>query len=270
MGFRQFIFHSYSDELLALLSLFEFEAFEESEDTLLGFIEEKYCTPQFYKDLQSLCDLREVSFSESEIESINWNAQWESSFHPVVVGDFCAVRASFHTDLFDTKYNVIKDPRMAFGTGHHETTYMMIEWMQDINFEDKNVLDHGCGTGVLSILAEKCKAAKIDAVDVEEDAFKNILENIQINGCHIIHPILGTIKDTKSNDYDIILANINRNVLMNTVKDHYLLLKPGGMLIMSGILEADKEKVIKYYSDTGFTPDGIKIKGEWVSIKFIR
>lgn len=267
MGFRQFKFTSHSEELLALLSLFPFEAFEEKEDELLGYIEEAQCSKSFYHDLQILCESQEVSFTEIEIEDINWNAEWESSFTPVVVSDFCSIRASFHATDFNTKYTITIDPKMAFGTGHHETTFMMIGLMEGIDFYKKLVLDHGCGTGVLAILAEKCGAEYIDAIDIEEDSYTNTQENAHLNQCSHINPILGTINEAVKNEYEIILANINRNVLLQTVDHYAVLLQKNGILCLSGILAADKNLILKTYTEKGFKLLEEVGKGNWIAFK---
>ena len=268
MAFRQFIFTPYTEELLALLSSFEFEAFEEKKEALIGYIEQRYCTDSFYNDLNLLMKKMKGTFSELDIEPINWNAEWESNFQPVIVEDYCVVRASFHSDIFITKYNIIIDPKMAFGTGHHETTYMMITWIKEISLEGMDVLDHGCGTGVLAILCDMAGANQVEALDIEEDAYLNTRENISINGCKTITPILGTIESVLNKKYDIILANINRNVLINTSTHHKQILIPSGKLIMSGILRQDKKLVIDNYHREGFKLLGSKERGNWVSLQF--
>jgi ribosomal protein L11 methyltransferase len=267
MGFRQFKFNSHSEELLALLSLFPFEAFEEKETEILGYIEETQCSESFYHDLEVLCKSKNVSFTQIEIEDINWNAEWESSFTPVVVGDFCSIRASFHPTDFNTKHIITIDPKMAFGTGHHETTFMMISLMEGMDFYKKSVLDHGCGTGVLAILAEKCGAEYIDAIDIEEDSFTNTQENAQLNHCSHINPILGTISDAMKNEYDIIIANINRNVLLQTVDQHADLLRKKGILCLSGILATDKNLILMRYTEKGFQLLEEIGKGNWIALK---
>ena len=267
MGFRQFKFNSHSDELLALLSLFPFEAFEEEEDAILAYVEAAHCSVTFYDDLNTLCHSRALSFVETEIEDINWNAQWESSFQPVVVEDFCSIRASFHTQDFNTLHIITIDPKMAFGTGHHETTFMMISMMQGINFNEKSIFDHGCGTGVLAILADKCGANYIDAIDIEEDSFTNTQENARLNNCVRINSILGTIEDTSKASYDIILANINRNVLLQTAGQHAGLLKKGGIICLSGILSTDKELILNTYAENGFKLLEEQARGNWIALK---
>lgn len=270
MAYRQIRFSDNNEELLALLSLFPFEAFQEEKHELAGYIEEELCSRSFFSDLSTLCKSRGVTYTVHELDDINWNQQWESSFKPVVVDDFCAIKASFHTELFDTGYTITIDPKMAFGTGHHETTYMMIDMMREMKLKGKLVLDHGCGTGILSILAEMCGAAHIDAIDIEEDSYQNTLENARLNDCHAINSIHGQINAISDMHYDVILANINRKVLMDTVNVQYHLLRPGGYLLISGILKDDQSIIEQAYNEVGFDLQEIKSRGNWLCIKYLR
>ncbi|NNF33098.1 MAG: 50S ribosomal protein L11 methyltransferase [Saprospiraceae bacterium] len=270
MAFRQLRFSSNNEELLALLSLFPFEAFLEEEDELVGYIEEELCNPGFYSDIERLCKTKGVTFTDQEVDDVNWNREWESSFKPVVVDDFCAIKASFHTEIFDTDHTITIDPKMAFGTGHHETTYMMIDAMRQVEFNNISVLDHGCGTGVLAILAEKCGAAHIDAIDIEEESYQNTIENAQLNDCERIKSIHGQITDLSNVQYDVILANINRKVLLDTACLQYDLLKPGGYLLLSGILKEDQSIIERTYEECGFEISGKKSRGNWLCIKYLR
>ena len=166
MAYRQFKFSTNTEEILAFLSLLPFEAFQEEDSEIIGFIDDKFCNDQLFNEIEKLCESHELSFHHELLEDINWNQEWESSFKPVVVDDICAIKATFHEQEFDTTHTIVIDPRMAFGTGHHETTFMMIQAMREIDFHGKMVLDHGCGTGILSILAEKMGANKVDAIDI--------------------------------------------------------------------------------------------------------
>ena len=270
MAFRQFRFSSFNEEILALLSLFPFEAFQEEENELIGFIDEENCNVGFYNDLDLFCDGRGIDYKDQVIDDVNWNQQWESSFKPVVVDNFCAIKATFHNEIFDTRHTIWIDPRMAFGTGHHETTFMMIKAIKEIDLIDKLVFDHGCGTGILSILAEKCGASHIDALDIEEESFLNTKENAALNRCNHINAIWGDIRAINNKSYDCILANINRKVLLDTVADHYSLLKPGGLILISGILQDDIEKVNAKYIDQGFSMIKEMKEGNWMCITYSR
>jgi ribosomal protein L11 methyltransferase len=270
MAFRQIKFSGIDDELLALLSILPFEAFQEEKDFLIGYIEEEFCDQHFYSELNSMCESRGIQYEQDEVEHLNWNQQWESSFHPIIVDNFCSIKASFHDKTFDTDHCIIIDPKMAFGTGHHETTYMMIQAMKKLNLINKKVLDHGCGTGILSILAEKCNARHIDAIDIEEESFQNTIENAQLNNCQRINAFQGELNIIKDTDYDVILANINRKVLLDTANAQYRLLRPGGCLLLSGILHEDREKIDRAYTDCGFIMDEVLTRGNWLCIRYLK
>ena len=272
MQYCQFIFDQLSDELIALLSLLPFESFEEKEieNKLIGYAIKRDCTDSFYHDIQVICDKFKVTFKKLDVEDINWNATWESSFDPVVVDNFCTIKASFHDFVPDTTYTIIIDPKMAFGTGHHETTFMMLEAMSSIDFTGKKVLDFGCGTGVLSIMSEFLGAVKIDAIDIEKESYKNTIENATINRCQKITTVHGTIDLLKDKSYDIILANINRNVLLDCSGNLYELCNENGTIILSGILREDEIRVLDAYHKAGFNLVTKKEKGTWLAFIFTK
>lgn len=201
----------------------------------------------------------------SEVPKENWNKQWESSFQPIRVGEFCGVRAGFHETLHRVDHEIIINPELAFGTGHHETTYMMIEQMKGINFQDKTVLDYGCGTAILAILAERLGAESIFCIDIDEQATKCAHDCLQLNGADLITIETGTI-DVVQGSYDIILANINRNVLLSTAEDIKRLTDQHGLILLSGILREDLELVVDKYQKTGFRLENTLRRGEWCSV----
>jgi ribosomal protein L11 methyltransferase len=212
------------------------------------------------KTNQSLSGL---NISTESIKDKNWNEIWESNFDPVIIGDV-GIRAEFHSPM-DTALEIIIQPKMAFGTGHHETTYMMIEYMSQQKFEGLSVLDYGCGTGILAILAHKLKAATIMAIDMQEEAVDNTVEQMMLND---IPPIeldveqsdISFLDDTK---YDVILANINRHVILGKTEEINKRIKVGGQLLISGILKTDEKKVLSQYESHGFTLKHTNYKGEW-------
>ena len=197
MKYRAFLFSPYDDLLIAYLNWIGFDSFQEEENRLVGYCEEKTLSEDDLSAISEFCMDHKIQWQEMEVEDKNWNEIWESSFEPVFVEDFCLIKASFHKIDDKVPFVINIDPKMAFGTGHHQTTYMMIQAMASMDFKGKRVLDYGSGTGILAILAEKMGATRVDALDIEEDAVENIQENISANNCKIITPILGTIDEIK-------------------------------------------------------------------------
>lgn len=200
------------------------------------------------------------------IPDMNWNAEWEKGFEEVKVHTFCQVRASFHEPAPDCQHSIIIDPKMAFGTGHHETTYMMIEAMDHVDFRHKKVFDFGCGTGILSILAAKLGAGHVLGIDNEVPAIENARENGILNQTSEILWSLEDIEELADEKYDVILANINRNVLLQYMPVLQEKLDTGGIILLSGILESDKHMMIEALAKAGLEIDGIKHRGEWICI----
>ncbi|MBI2730228.1 MAG: 50S ribosomal protein L11 methyltransferase [Sphingobacteriales bacterium] len=224
-----------SDILIALLADIGYEGFEEGEWFLKAFIEEKEYTEEVLKDI---LQPHQLTFVKEVIAQINWNEEWEKNFEPVLVDDFCAVRASFHQPINTVQHEIIITPKMSFGTGHHATTYMMMKSMQQIDFSNKTVLDFGTGTGVLAILAEKLGAINILAIDNDEWSINNGKENIENNHCSSISIEL---KDDLNGvgEFDIVLANINRNVLLGNMKAIASSVKQNGVILISGFYKED-------------------------------
>lgn len=259
-----------SDEVvMALLSMYDFESFEELDGAMIAYIPEDSWKEQS-EGIADLLQNRSVTFSVSDVENINWNAQWEASFQPIVVDDFCCVRAEFHDAVESVKHDIIINPKMAFGTGHHETTYMMMHHMRTIDFGQKKVFDYGCGTGILSVLAAKLGACHIDAIDIEDESFQNTLENARINGVESIHASQNTLDTFKGDSYDIILANINRNVLLDSASELHFRALDGATIMLSGILKVDMDMVVQAYENAGFTVQNVDTRGEWVCVLLVK
>ena len=254
--------------MLALLSELPFESFEEEDESLTGYIKEINFDDDIRRDFSEIVARFGVQHSVSEIENQNWNAVWEASFQPIKVGNFCMFRADFHPAVSGFDHDLIINPKMAFGTGHHATTFMMMEQMEPIDFNQKTVLDYGCGTGILAILASRLGAYAVDAVDIESESFQNTIENCTINGVDNVAAWCGTLEVVPMRMYDIILANINRNVLMDTVDEMSDRLKPGGTLLISGILEADEDAILQSFGQSGLNPGKITSKDGWLCILF--
>jgi ribosomal protein L11 methyltransferase len=241
------------EALLGLLTQFDFESFEENEDHIVGYINESFHTNETKVDIQSVISKFTTDFQVDQILPQNWNAIWEESFQPVIVEEFCQIRADFHPANLNIKYDLVINPKMAFGTGHHATTYMMIKSMEGIDFKDKNVFDFGCGTGILAILASKLGAKDIDAIDIEEESYLNTIENSQINGVTNVTSMLGDMSDVPDRQYDIILANINRNILIRYSGDIIHKMKVNSILLLSGVLKEDISLVLDEYNQKGLS-----------------
>ncbi|HLO53018.1 MAG TPA: 50S ribosomal protein L11 methyltransferase [Saprospiraceae bacterium] len=239
------------EALLGLLTQFEFESFEENEDHIVGYIHSKELNDDVKEQIAQTINLFTENFQVDEIQPQNWNEIWEASFQPVIVDDFCQIRAEFHPANPNIKHDLVINPKMAFGTGHHATTYMMIKQMDGIDFMAKNVFDFGCGTGILAILASKLGANHIDAIDIEQESYLNTIENSQINQVENVTSICGDLADAPESKYEVILANINRNILVRYVTPLVERLEDGGVLLLSGVLVDDKELVINTYTQAG-------------------
>jgi ribosomal protein L11 methyltransferase len=252
------------DVITALISDMPFESFEETEMSLKAYIPEKEYTQDVEKQLFKLSKKIDFTFNKTLIPYQNWNEIWETHFHPIQVDDFVAVRADFHPPTEGVVFDLIINPKMAFGTGHHETTHMMMQMMRDVDFNSKKVFDYGCGTGILAILASKLRATHIVAVDIEEPSYDNTIENSRINNVENITAYHGTLEAVPVEKYDIILANINRNVILNSLNDLKNRLNPGGLLMISGFLKDDFNIMTDALKDFNFTVLNTLNRGNWL------
>jgi len=252
-----------SEILMAELSENNFYAFEQNENDLIAYIiEEDFDAVK----LNTLLPQNTI-YKYSIIEDKNWNGEWESQLQPVTINNFAGIRASFHKPLENVKHEIIITPKMSFGTGHHATTFLMIELMQKINFKNKKVLDFGTGTGILAILAEKLGASSVLAIDYDEWSINNASENIAANNCkHIITEERNNIMGISF--VDIVLANINLNVLEENVKNLSTLLKTGSVLIISGFLSNDENNIVSVFVKNEFVKKQLSQKEEWIALVF--
>ena len=259
-----------SDILVARLSQYGFEGFEEEVKKLHAFIPESLynvsIVEKLISEIKGVADPYHIFFKTEFIEPRNWNAEWEKDFNPVVVDDFCAIRAHFHEAVPGVKYDLIITPKMSFGTGHHATTYMMIAAMKDIDFRNQTVLDFGTGTGVLAILASKLGAGYVYAIDTDEWSLENALENTAVNDCREIRI---EQKDSLNGIglFDIILANINLRVILDNIGFLRQHLAQTGVFIGSGVLESDEEKIRIKANQSGFAMERLLIKDNWMSFR---
>jgi ribosomal protein L11 methyltransferase len=247
------------EELIALLDDYGANGFEQTDDILTAYFEEtEFAAGAIFKLLEGF------RYHVTNLEEQNWNAVWEQNFQPVVVDDFCSVRAHFHEPVGNVKHEILITPKMSFGTGHHATTYMMMQQMRDMDFAGKKVFDFGTGTGILSILARKLGASAITAIDVDDWSIENAIENFERNNCNDV-----SIKLTSfipAIQVDIILANINRNVILAYMEQLVNTILPGGFILFSGLLVADEE-AIRNSAETQGLKAGKRLERQgWLSI----
>jgi len=255
--------------LIAELGYAGFESFVENEEGVLAYIQKGEWKPEILEDIQILeSDLFEITFDFKEIEQQNWNAEWEKNFHPIEVDGLCTVRAPFH-EKPTTKYDIVIEPKMSFGTGHHETTHMMIQFLLKNDLKDKKVLDMGCGTGVLAILAEKEGAIDLDAIDIDNWCYLNSLENVERNNCKHIKVLEGDASLLEGNKYDVIIANINRNILLADIPTYVNCLNEGGTLLLSGFYKDDIPQIQERCEEFSLKFIENLEKNHWVAVKFL-
>lgn len=255
--------------LIAELGYAGFESFVETQEGVTAYIQKDEWYESILEDIHILkSDEFEISFTHEDIEQTNWNAEWEKSFQPIVVDNLCVVRAPFHPKQ-DTTYDIVIEPKMSFGTGHHETTHMMIQHILKNDFEEKSVLDMGCGTGVLAILSEKRGAIKIDAIDIDNWCYLNSLENIERNSCKNISVYEGDVNLLNGNSYDTVIANINRNILLQDLGVYISCLNPNGELYLSGFYKDDISLIEEKCNMHGLKHVETLEKNHWVALKFI-
>ncbi len=255
-----------SDVLIAQLNEIGFTGFEEDENLLKAYIpEENFDRSLLLKHLEP----NEISFFESLIAETNWNRAWESNFDPVIVHDFVAIRADFHQPITGVSHEIIITPKMSFGTGHHATTYMMIEQMRLLDFNGKSVFDFGTGTGILSILAARLGADKIIAVDNDPLSIENAKENFANNNCNSIDIRLFDSANIHG-EFDVILANINKNVILDNMAHFERLLSEKGSLFVSGILPGDKRQILETARQGGLQLNSEEQRHNWLFLSFWR
>jgi ribosomal protein L11 methyltransferase len=275
MEYLQFLFEGLATEkkeiLIALLSDAGFEGFEESDQSLKAFIPQ----PLFdQSSFDSIIDVTNVKYLQSNIKKTNWNEKWESDFHPVEVIDtitskpFAYIRASFHTAAPAFEHDIIVTPKMSFGTGHHATTFLMVLNMQHIDFAGKTVIDFGTGTGVLAILAEKLGAASVVGIDCDDWSIDNAKENLAANNCTKVSVVKA---ETIPSAYkaEIILANINLNIIAANITEIKAACLPGTELLFSGIMIHDEKKILEVLSIGGLIVREVYKRENWLAISSV-
>lgn len=254
--------------LVAQLGSVGFESFVETEDGLMAYIQKKDWNKAILDDVFVLTsDEFIITHDYKEVVQTNWNAEWEKNFEPIQVDDLVSIRAPFHEN-FHLAYDIIIEPKMSFGTGHHETTYMMVQHLLQLDLEGKKVLDMGCGTSILAIFAEMKGAKPIDAIDIDPWCYENSLENIAQNSCKHIVVYQGDTSLLKRKKYDLIIANISRNILLADMKIYTDCLESQGILLLSGFYKEDipiiNKEVVKY----GLSLENSLERNNWVALKY--
>tara|TARA_B000000532_G_C18829335_1_gene389610 strand:- start:78 stop:905 length:828 start_codon:yes stop_codon:yes gene_type:complete len=243
-----------------------FESFSEDEHNLKAYIQEdKLVLKDVEGILNSIKKLTKISYKIKKIKQENWNEKWESNYFPVIINDICAIRAPFHKKI-NCKYELIIMPKMSFGTGHHETTELMIKQILNLNFKNKNVLDVGCGTGVLSILASKLSANQVTGIDTDDWAFQNSIDNSKLNNVDDIHFLHGDVHSITKNKYDYIFANINLNTIIDQLLIYINLITSKGSILISGFYEENEEIILTLVKKLKLKVVTKKNKNKWLML----
>ncbi len=258
-----------SEILIAELGEKPFESFIETDNGFSAFIQKDLWTKDVLNDISILENPEfEITYNFEEIEPVNWNEEWEKNFEAIDVDGLCHVRAPFHPKT-DAKFDIVIEPKMSFGTGHHETTHMMIQHLLETDVAGMKTLDMGCGTAILAILAEMKGANPIDAIDIDNWCYLNSIENAERNNCKNISVYEGDAALLSDKKYDFIIANINRNILLNDMQAYVNCLNPNGTILFSGFYEEDIP-----FIDASCTEKGLKFvkklqRNNWVSLKYV-
>jgi ribosomal protein L11 methyltransferase len=263
----------FSDIFMAELGEIGYETFTEDGDGLNAYITEDIFSENAVDEImERYLGMTPISYSYKTLEKKNWNEEWEKNYEPILAANGqVRVRASFHEADPNIPYDLLINPKMSFGTGHHETTSMVLSLQIDVNHEGKKVLDVGCGTGILAIFASKLGASYVAGFDIEEWAAENSRENCQLNNCDNIVIRQGTIEDEPAEQYDIILANINRNILMRDIPKYVEFMKPApAQLVVSGFYQHDIEDIENVAKEVGLKKIQTENKNNWAAVVFER
>jgi ribosomal protein L11 methyltransferase len=256
--------------LIAELGLAGFESFVENENGVIAYIQKDDWNAEVLKGIFILTsDEFSIEYEHKEIEQTNWNAEWEKNFQPIQVDDLVSIRAPFHKNP-NLKYDIVIEPKMSFGTGHHETTHMMVQHLLQLDLDNKTVLVMGCGTGILAIFAEMRGANPTDAIDIDNWCYQNSLENVERNNCHHISVFEGDSSLLVNKKYDLIIANINRNILLMDIKIYTGCLNDNGILLLSGFYQDDIPMIDQEVSKYGLKLETVIERNNWVAMKYVK
>ena len=262
-----------TDVLAARTAEIGFESFVPDEKGMQAYIQQSLFDEEALKEVIRNFPMEDVSLSYTitEPEDKDWNEEWEKNFfQPIIIGDRCVIHSTFHRDIPQAEYDIVINPQMAFGTGHHETTSLIIGELLDNDLQGKSLLDMGCGTSILAILARMRGAAPCTAVDIDEWCVRNSLENIELNGVDRISVFQGDASLLKDQEpFDVIIANINRNILLNDMKRYVSCMHPGSELYMSGFYVDDIPVIQAEAEHNGLRFVHHKEKNRWAAVKFV-
>ncbi|WP_026726811.1 50S ribosomal protein L11 methyltransferase [Flavobacterium sasangense] len=259
-----------SEILIAELGEKAFESFIETETGISAFVQKDLWSENILEDIQILENPEfKIDYTFEEIEQVNWNEEWEKNFEPIDVDGKCHVRAPFH-EKTNAEYDIVIEPKMSFGTGHHETTHMMIQHLLETDLVGKKTLDMGCGTAILAILAEMKGAQPIDAIDIDNWCYLNSIENAERNNCKHISVYEGDASLLDGKKYDVIIANINRNILLNDMQQYVACLNENGILFLSGFYTEDIPMISESCTSKGLTYVKQFERNNWVALKFVK
>lgn len=259
----------FSEIIMAELGDAGYDSFVETDAGLLAYIPANQFDEEILKQVIASVGGCTATYTISTLPDQDWNAEWEKEHKPVMVDDFCWIYAPFHSPNPQAEYNILIEPKMSFGTAHHPTTYLMLKLLNSEPLAGKRVLDMGSGTGVLSIFAEKRGAAYVEAIDNDEWAYRNALENFENNNCRNIKALLGDAAMlTPDKHFDVVVANINRNILLRDMHCYTAVLAPGGTLLLSGFYEHDIPAIRAKAEASGLAFDHYESRQDWVAVKF--
>ncbi len=261
-----------SDVLAAVLGEAGFESFVTTDNGLTAYIQQALCDETATKEAIAEFPIpdTDITYSYVEAEDKDWNEEWEKNFfQPIIIGDRCVIHSTFHHDVPQVEYDIVINPQMAFGTGHHETTSLIIGELLETALNGKSVLDMGCGTSILAILARLRGAAPCLAIDIDEWCVRNSIENIALNGLTNIEVKEGDASILQGKGpFDVVIANINRNILVNDMKHYIACMQPGSELYMSGFYIDDVPVIRAEAERNGLTFVHQKEKNRWAAVKF--
>ena len=258
-----------TEMLIAQLGYVGFESFVEQDNGVTAYIQKQEWNSKILDDVFLLHSNEfNITFEHNEIAQTNWNEEWEKNFNPIQVDDLVSIRAPFHANPL-LQFDIVIEPKMSFGTGHHETTHMMVQHLLALDLDTKKVLDMGCGTGILAIFAEMKGAKPIDAIDIDSWCYENSLENIQRNNCNHITVYEGDASLLKEK-YDVIIANINRNILLSDMKTYTDCLNENGVLLLSGFYKEDIVIIEDEVNKHGLTFETMIQRNNWVALKYVK